>query len=100
MHPSERELGSHVVVDLEVELDLRLAGASDRPEDTLSYSVVEGAVRRRVEDGEYKLLEALAEHVAEDVLALPRARAVVVRITKPPRLPAQTVGFAVELRRP
>jgi dihydroneopterin aldolase len=99
-HPAERELGSHVEVDVEVEADLALAVTSDRLEDTLSYSKVEAAVRRVVQGSEFNLLEALAGAIAEAVLALPRAERVTVRVTKAPRLPSQTAGFTFELHRP
>ena len=85
---------------MEVEADLGAAVASDRLEDTLSYSLVEAAVREVVQGAEYNLLEGLAGAIAAAVLRLPRAQAVTVRVTKAPRLPAQTAGFTFELRRP
>ncbi len=85
---------------MEVEADLAIAVASDRLEDTLSYSLVEAAVRRVVEGSEFSLLEGLAGAIAEAVLTLPRAEGVTVRVTKAPRLPSQTVGFTFELHRP
>lgn len=99
-HPAERQLGSHVEVDVEVDADLALAVASDRLEDTLSYSLVEAAVREVVQGSEFSLLEGLAGAIAEAVLALPRAERVTVRVTKTPRLPSQTRGFTFELQRP
>ncbi|MGA9774972.1 MAG: dihydroneopterin aldolase [Candidatus Dormiibacterota bacterium] len=100
VHQAERELGSHFVVDVEVASDLAPAAASDRLEDTLSYSVIEAAVRAQVEGPSCQLLEALAGKIVDAVLALPGAEGAVVRVTKEPRLAAQTLGFTVELRRP
>jgi dihydroneopterin aldolase len=97
---SERRLGSHFTVDLEVAADVAAAAASDRLEDGLDYSRLYELVRQLTEDHQFHLLETLASRIAEAVLALPRAERVLVRVTKEPRRPAQTVGFAVELRRP
>jgi dihydroneopterin aldolase len=53
-----------------------------------------------VEEGQFHLLEAMASKIAEVVLKLPKVDRVHVRVTKPPRLPAQDLGFAVEISRP
>lgn len=99
-HEAERQLGSHFVVDLEVTTDTTAAAASDDLGDALNYSKVYEAVRRLTEETECRLLETLASRIAEAVLSLPGAEQVLVRVTKEPRLPAQTVGFAVEITRP
>ena len=99
-HEEERKLGSHFVVDLEITADTAAAAASDDLRDALNYSEVYEAVRRLTEETECRLLETLAARIAEAVLSLPRAERVLVRVTKEPRLPAQTVGFAVEIARP
>lgn len=100
VHPEERALGSHFTIDVEVTADLSGAAESDRLGDTINYSLVAELARREVEGEPRQLLEALAGRIAAAVLALPGARQVVIRVTKEPRLPAQTSGFAVEIRRP
>lgn len=97
---AERRLGSHFTVDLEVTADIARAAASDRLEDGLDYSRVYEVVRQLTEEHEFHLLETLASRIADSVLAMPEAQRVLVRVTKEPRRPAQTVGFAVELSRP
>lgn len=100
VHPEERALGSHFTVDVEVGADLSVAAESDRLEDTVNYSAVAELARREVEGAPRQLLEVLAGRIAAAVMELPGARQVVVRVTKEPRLPAQTTGFTVEVRRP
>ncbi|MHB1526265.1 MAG: dihydroneopterin aldolase [Candidatus Dormibacteria bacterium] len=97
---AERRLGSHFTVDLELTADIARAAASDRLEDGLDYSKIYEAVRLVTEEQEFHLLETLASRIADSVLAMPRVERVLVRVTKEPRRPAQTVGFAVEISRP
>ena len=82
--PEERALGQRFVVDLEVEADLRQAGASDRLEDTINYSGLYAAAREVVVGPPCNLIEAVAERIATRVLAEePAIRAVHVRVRKP-----------------
>ena len=53
----ERRLGQPFVVDLELETDLSIAGASDDLGDTINYAEVYRAVRRMMERTPRNLLE-------------------------------------------
>lgn len=97
---SERLLGSHVIVDLEVTAEIGRAATTDRLEDGLDYSKLYEVARRLTEENQFHLLETLAARIADEVLAMAQVRSVRVRVTKEPRRPAQMVGFAVELQRP
>ncbi len=97
---SERLLGSHFTVDLEVTAEIGRAAASDRLEDGVDYSKLYEVARRLTEENQFHLLETLASRIADEVLAMPKVRSALVRVTKEPRRPAQTLGFAVELHRP
>lgn len=55
-------------LDLEIGLDTHAAGASDNIRDTVDYGAVIECIRADLKDTHYKLLEALAEHVAHRVL--------------------------------
>jgi dihydroneopterin aldolase len=78
-------------VDLELALDLRPAGLADDLERTIDYGAVFEMVRHVVESTSYRLIEALAEAIAHDVLArFPTAREVTVRVRKP-RVPIDGV---------
>jgi len=61
--PAERELGARFSVDVELEGDLRAAGASDRLEDTIDYALAYDLVRQVVEGEPCHLLEAVAERI-------------------------------------
>ncbi|HVB53620.1 MAG TPA: dihydroneopterin aldolase [Candidatus Acidoferrales bacterium] len=97
---AERRAGGEFTVDLDVEADLGRAQVSDEVADTVNYVDLYEAVRGVVEEGEFHLLEAMASQIAAVVLSLPKVERVHLRVTKPPRLPAQAIGFAVEIVRP
>ena len=82
-NPEERALGQPYVVDLEVELDLRRPGGSDRLEDTVSYSHLYRTVKLVMEGESKNLLEAAAQTIADRVLTEFPVRAVRVRVKKP-----------------
>ena len=83
VNPEERTLGQSYVVDLAVELDLRQPGASDRLEETVSYTRLYRAVQEVVEGKSKNLLEATAQAIASRVLAEFPVAAVLVRVKKP-----------------
>ena len=82
-NPEERTLGQPYLVDLSVELDLRRPGVSDRLEDTVSYTRLYRAVQAVLEGEAKNLLEAIAQAVADRVLAEFPVAAVTVRVKKP-----------------
>jgi len=69
VHPEEQRLGQRFQVDLVAQCDLRPAGQSDRLADTVSYRALFDAVREVLEGPPHRLLESVAEAVAEQVLA-------------------------------
>ena len=79
----EKRDGQDFVVDIELELDLRLPGRTDSLADTVSYADVAAAVVRRIEGPPVDLIERLAALVAEDAMADPRVEAVTVTVHKP-----------------
>ena len=81
--PAERELGQRFVVDLEVQRDLRAAGLSDDPEDTINYSRMYRLVKETIEGPGHNLLESLAETIAGQILGGFDVESVRVRVKKP-----------------
>lgn len=79
---AEREMGGDFAVDVELVLDLREAGKTDKIAKTVDYKAVYGLVRRVQAARGYRLLEALAEAIAEAVLGEFRVEEVVVRARK------------------
>ena len=82
-NPEERALGQSYVVDLEVELDLRNPGGSDRLVDTVSYSHLYRTVKLVMEGESKNLLEATAQSIADRVLTEFPVKGVRVRVKKP-----------------
>jgi dihydroneopterin aldolase len=80
---AERRLRRPVLLDLEVHTDLRRAGRSDRIRDTLHYRHIFQVVEDVAANQEHKLVEALAERIAQAVLAKFDAEAVTVTVRKP-----------------
>jgi dihydroneopterin aldolase len=97
--PAERELGSRVYVDVEVQVDLERAGRSDSLQDTVDYLRCYELVRSVVEERQLNLLEAVAEQVAEVLLHQTPARAVRVRVAKEPPVAGVISRFAVVVER-
>jgi len=89
-----RELGVHGVlpeeqvrpqpfeIDVDLEVDLAAAGASDKLDDTVDYGTVAEAVSRVVTSEHYRLLERLATRIAEVCCSNPRVLGVSVTVKK------------------
>ncbi len=98
--PQERELGQLFVVDVELQLDLRIAGESDDPSKTVSYADVYEVVRQVVTGSPSKLIEAVAEQIAFELLQQFDVQQVMVRVKKPAApVPGQFSYMAVEIVR-
>ena len=99
--PAEREVGQRFVVDLEVERDLSLAGASDNLDDTVNYTALYRAIKEIVEGPSRNLLESLAHAIAQKVLEQFPVESVRVNVKKPnpPIKGAVLSGASVEIFR-
>ena len=90
-----RELGVHGVlpeeqtrpqpfeVDVELVMNLQPAGIDDDLEKTVDYGKVYDVIRQIVESTSFRLLEALAEAIAHEVIADFPVAEVGVRVRKP-----------------
>jgi len=97
--PAERELGSRVDVDVELQVDASVAAASDDLSDALDYVRCYSLIKEVVEGNQYHLLEAIAENIAARLLNEPKARGVRVRVAKEPPLPGVIRRVAVVIER-
>lgn len=96
----EQRGGQTFTVDLVVERDLRAPAASDALDDTVDYGRLASRVAAAVGETRFRLIEALAGHVADLVLADDRVAAVEVRVAKPEVvLPVDVDEVAVVIRR-
>lgn len=64
----ERRMKQTVILDLEMAADIGKAAGSDDIADALNYKSVAKRLIRFVEESEFKLVETLAERIAEIVL--------------------------------
>jgi dihydroneopterin aldolase len=94
---TERRHGQRFLVDLDLELDERVAeaaAASDRIEDAVDYRDVVDAVRDVSDARAYMLLEAFASALAETLLSRFPLERVKVRVRKPDIVLASPVEHA------
>ena len=101
VNPEERTQGQRFVVDLELEVDLSRAGASDDLTATVNYASVFKTARAIVEGEPRNLIEAVAERLASEILAQFPVESVRVRVRKPwAPIKGSHVGYvAVEILR-
>jgi dihydroneopterin aldolase len=98
--PEETTRPQPLEVDLDVEADLATAGASDDVEDTIDYSAICAIAERIITAERFDLLEALAQRLAEAVLADERALGVTVAVRKlRPPVPHDLATCGVRIRR-
>ena len=83
VNPEERVQGQEYLVDLAVEMDLSVAGGSDRLEDTVSYAHIYRTVRDVMEGEPRNLLEAAAQSIVDRILSDFPVDSVSVRVKKP-----------------
>ena len=101
LQPWERQVMQKVRIDLAIEADCRPAGAADDPALALDYKAVSKRVQQLVEGSACQLVEALAERIADAVLAdFAGAASLRVRVAKPGAVRfAESVGVEIERRR-
>lgn len=96
----ERRQGQDFVVDVELELDLRAASASDDVTDTVHYGELAGALAEVIAGEPVQLIETLAQRLADVCLADARVAAATVVVHKPQApIPHQFADVAVTVRR-
>jgi dihydroneopterin aldolase len=79
---AEKEIGQRYRASIELELDLRAAGASDAIEDTVSYADVYAVAVNAAREVSFNLIESVAERVARRLLDSFPVQAVTLRVEK------------------
>lgn len=99
--PEETRLGQRFIVDLMVEVDLKRAGESDDLVFSINYGELYVLCKEIVEGKPYKLVEAVAEKIADACLTqFELALSCTVKIIKPdPPIPGHYESVAVEITR-
>jgi dihydroneopterin aldolase len=78
----EKSWVQKVTLDVELFLDLSVAGKSDQIADTVDYQRIYELVREVSEARKYHLVEALAHNIAEAIRARYRVARILVRVRK------------------
>jgi 7,8-dihydroneopterin aldolase/epimerase/oxygenase len=99
--PEETKLGQRFRADLTVELDLREAGRTDDLQHTVNYASLYHICKAIAEGKPYKLVEAVAEKIAEQVLKeFQQVNNCTVKLYKPdPPIPGHYQHVSVEIKR-
>jgi len=96
---AERRMRRPVLLDLEVERDLRAAARSDRIGQTLHYERIFELVADVAGNQEHKLVEALGERIARALLEKFDCDAVTVTVRKPKPIAGVLDHAGVRIRR-
>lgn len=99
--PEENKLGQRFIVDLMVLVDLKKAGETDELEYSVHYGELFMVCKEIVEGKPYKLVEAVAEKIANTVLEqFPLVSEATIKVIKPdPPIPGHYQSVAVEITR-
>jgi dihydroneopterin aldolase len=82
-HEEERTLGQRFEIDVELGLDVRPAAKADRLEQCVDYGKVYDKINEAVTEKRFYLIEAVAQHIADKILADFQVEEVTVRVRKP-----------------
>lgn len=90
----------NIFVDVELFVNLKKASLTDNIKNTINYSELHELIKNIAEKKEHKLIEALAEDIANVILKNSSAKKVLVSIKKPMALAKKNVKYAsVEITR-
>ena len=78
----ERSQKQNVIIDIEILCDLKPAGVTEDLSKSIDYAEIQEKVTAAVTNGEFKLLESLAQAVASIILKNPLASQVTVAAKK------------------
>lgn len=96
----EQQVGHRYRVDVRVRIDTSAAGRSDALGDTVDYRALAALVVSEGRAERHRLVEALAQRIADAVLAAFPVQGVWVRVTKiAPPMDVMCGGAGVEIER-
>lgn len=79
---AERVHPQRLLISVELELDLSVAGRTDAESATTDYAAVAQRIRKLVAERPRKLIEAVADEIADAILTNKLARTVTVEVRK------------------
>lgn len=97
--PEETKLGQKFLVSCTMFVDTRKAGTTDDLDASVHYGLVSHLIKKEMEEHTFKLIEAVAEHLAEAVLLYDdKIQKVEIEVKKPwapVGLPMDTVAVSI-----
>ena len=94
---AEKELGQNFIVSVHIGTNLQKAGQSDELNDTVDYAQVYQITKSIVERKHFNLIEALAENIAQALIASDERIASARIIIKKPNAPVAGVFDNMEV---
>lgn len=98
VHAHEQRVPQQITVDLELIMDLSRPAASDQLADALDYVSVADHLARHIAQSRFRLIEALADSCARQLLTHFPVESVHIIVRKPGALPGRAV-VAVDIWR-
>ena len=100
VNPWERLTKQQITIDVELDVDLSPAGASDTIADTIDYRIIVNNIVSEINDSKFALVEALATRVAAICLEDDRVQSAEVTLRKPGAIQdASSVGVTIRRSR-
>ena len=100
-YEKEQGVAQKVKIDLEIEVVEPSNPVSDRLEDVVCYNRLTEGIKAIIDEGHIKLVETLAERIADFALSHPMVYSVLVRIEKPNAIPeASAAGVEIMRMKP
>ena len=91
----ERALEQEFLLDIAVDVDTKIAAASDKLSDTVDYSALAVIARDVVGNSSFNLIERLGVTIAMRMLEDTRIKKISVTIRKPAALASGTAGTTI-----
>ncbi|MEC8461226.1 MAG: dihydroneopterin aldolase [Pseudomonadota bacterium] len=79
----ERKKKQDLTINIVIHSDLRISGHTDNIDDTVNYKKITKHIIALTESSKYRLLEALASHIASDIIKIFNLTKVEIKIDKP-----------------
>jgi len=96
----EQRIKQNLILDIEFAKDIRQASATDKIQHAVSYKDVSDSIFRFVSAGEFKLIETVAENVADLILSQFPIHWCKVTVSKPRAVEnSLSVGVIIERSR-
>ena len=93
----EREVRQLISINLEMNFNTKKAGRSDRIDDALNYKNISKCIIELTESSKSKLIESLAQKIANTVLSEFPVSSVIVTVEKPGALRgSKSVGVTIK----